>query len=116
MIRRDLRQIFNKKPAAPIRVEQRILEDKDFEKAPPLAAVLATKVKKTVHNRVEFDGKKVLGVGGAVSVDRRPRMREQLEYARNGVERELHWHEGFPVKMNVVRKPRPAASKYQAGT
>jgi hypothetical protein len=25
-------------------------------------------------------------------------------------------HEGFPVKMNVVRKPRPAASKYQAGT
>jgi len=54
MIRRDLRQILNQKPAAPIRVEQRILEDKDFENAPPFAAVLATKVKKTVHNRVEF--------------------------------------------------------------
>lgn len=45
------------------------------------------------YDIIEVDGKKILGVGGAVSVDRRPRMREQLEYARNGVERELHWHD-----------------------
>jgi predicted phosphodiesterase len=42
---------------------------------------------------INVDGVNILGVGGAVSVDRRPRMREQLEYARSGVERELYWYD-----------------------
>jgi hypothetical protein len=42
---------------------------------------------------VEIDGVKILGVGGAVSVDRRTRMREQLEYARAGRDIELHWYD-----------------------
>lgn len=42
---------------------------------------------------INVDGLNILGVGGAVSVDRRPRMREQLQYARNGVERELYWYD-----------------------
>ena len=42
---------------------------------------------------INVDGVNILGVGGAVSVDRRPRMREQLEYARVGREVELHWHD-----------------------
>ena len=45
------------------------------------------------YDVIEVDGKKILGVGGAVSVDRRPRMREQLEYARVNVERELYWYD-----------------------
>ena len=42
---------------------------------------------------IDIEGTKILGVGGAVSVDRRPRMREQLEYARAGREVELHWYD-----------------------
>ena len=42
---------------------------------------------------IDIEGTKILGVGGAVSVDRRPRMREQLEYARVNREVELHWHD-----------------------
>jgi len=42
---------------------------------------------------IELNGKKILGVGGAVSIDRRQRMREQLEYARVGREVELYWHD-----------------------
>ena len=45
------------------------------------------------YDVVEIDGVKILGVGGAVSVDRRPRMREQLEHARVGRDVELHWHD-----------------------
>ena len=40
---------------------------------------------------IEVDGKKILGVGGAVSVDRRPRLRQQLEYAKMGRDITLHW-------------------------
>ena len=42
---------------------------------------------------IDIEGTKILGVGGAVSVDRRPRMREQIQYARVGREVELHWHD-----------------------
>ena len=42
---------------------------------------------------IDIEGTKILGVGGAVSVDRRTRMREQLEYTRIGREIELHWHD-----------------------
>jgi predicted phosphodiesterase len=42
---------------------------------------------------IDIEGTKILGVGGAVSVDRRPRMREQLEYARVGRDIELHWYD-----------------------
>lgn len=42
---------------------------------------------------INVDGVKILGVGGAVSVDRRPRMREELMYARNNLDRKLHWYD-----------------------
>ena len=40
---------------------------------------------------IDIEGVKILGVGGAVSVDRRPRMREQLMYQEKNLDRELYW-------------------------
>lgn len=55
MIRRDLRQMLNTNTTSQPKLEQKVLEDSDFEKAPPLASVLAAKVeKRVVHNRVDF--------------------------------------------------------------
>jgi len=42
---------------------------------------------------VDIDGTKILGVGGAVSVDRRPRLREMQEYARVGRDVENYWYD-----------------------
>jgi len=42
---------------------------------------------------IDIEGTKILGVGGAISVDRRPRMREQLEYARANRDIELYWYD-----------------------
>lgn len=45
------------------------------------------------YTMIDIEGVKILGVGGAVSVDRRPRMREQLEYARANRDVELYWYD-----------------------
>ena len=42
---------------------------------------------------INVDGVNILGVGGAISVDRRPRMREQLQYANYGKDKELYWYD-----------------------
>jgi Icc-related predicted phosphoesterase len=46
------------------------------------------------YDVIEVNGVKILGIGGAVSVDRRPRMREELMYASNAnLAKKLHWHD-----------------------
>lgn len=45
------------------------------------------------YDVIEIDGKKILGVGGAVSIDRKPRIKDQLEYDRMGKKVELYWHD-----------------------
>ena len=42
---------------------------------------------------IDVNGVKILGVGGAVSVDRRPRLREMQEAAKYGRDIELHWED-----------------------
>jgi len=42
---------------------------------------------------VNVEGYDVLMVGGAISVDRVPRKREELIYARNNVDKELYWYD-----------------------
>jgi DNA repair exonuclease SbcCD nuclease subunit len=43
------------------------------------------------YTTINVNGTKILGVGGAVSVDRRPRLREMLEASKYGKSIELHW-------------------------
>ena len=41
----------------------------------------------------DVNGIKILGVGGATSIDRRPRLREMQEHAKYGKSVELHWED-----------------------
>lgn len=40
---------------------------------------------------LEIEGKKILAIGGAVSIDRKPRLAEMQMYRRNGNDNELYW-------------------------
>ena len=42
---------------------------------------------------IDINGYKILGVGGAVSIDRRGSKRDQLEYAKAGRDIELYWYD-----------------------
>lgn len=56
------------------------------------------------YSVIDVDGVKILGIGGAVSVDRRPRMREELIYVKSNLERKLHWYdEGFVLNEEKLK-------------
>lgn len=42
---------------------------------------------------IETNGDRVLMVGGAVSIDRKPRLKEAMMYARQNVDKDFYWHD-----------------------
>lgn len=42
---------------------------------------------------IDVEGIKILGIGGAISIDRKPRLRDMQKAARYGCKKELYWHD-----------------------
>lgn len=54
---------------------------------------------------ITVDGDDILLVGGAISIDRKPRLAEMMEYAKYNVSRELYWHdEHFVLDKKLASK------------